>query len=324
MILTKIIKIKVNNKNIKYYKNKGYNIKYGEITEIDIDDVLKGSQKRIDVKCDICGKESNISIQKYYNNYNKYNIYTCLKCSRTHKNNRTNIERYGTETPMLIDTNPELYKKKQKLKIRIRKISRLLLKINGGKICYKCNNFKTLDRYTKSNRRTDGYINKCKDCTNERKREIYIENYDELLIKNRISRNRYVENNRAKVNKQQREYYHNTFKFTNKHQFIWRQILATAMRRLGKKKEDKTINLLGYSALELKEYIENNFLPQMNWDNYGTEWHIDHIIPVSIFDNDTDVSIVCALNNLQPLWATTREIDGIIYEGNLNKGSKFN
>jgi len=26
------------------------------------------------------------------------------------------------------------------------------------------------------------------------------------------------------------------------------------------------------------------------------------------------------LNNLQPLWSTTRKINGIIYQGNLNKG----
>lgn len=25
----------------------------------------------------------------------------------------------------------------------------------------------------------------------------------------------------------------------------------------------------------------------------------------------------------RPLWSTTREIDGIIYEGNLNKGKKY-
>lgn len=39
----------------------------------------------------------------------------------------------------------------------------------------------------------------------------------------------------------------------------------------------------------------------MNWDNYGTEWVVDHIKPVSKFDKDTDISIVCALSNLQPL-----------------------
>jgi hypothetical protein len=57
----------------------------------------------------------------------------------------------------------------------------------------------------------------------------------------------------------------------------------------------------------------------MTWDNYG-EWHIDHIKPVSSFDKDTPQSIVNALSNLQPLWATTREINGVVYEGNLNKG----
>jgi len=56
----------------------------------------------------------------------------------------------------------------------------------------------------------------------------------------------------------------------------------------------------------------------MSWDNYG-EWHIDHIKGVINFDSDTDVKIVCALDNLRPLWATTREVDGIVYEGNLNR-----
>lgn len=30
-----------------------------------------------------------------------------------------------------------------------------------------------------------------------------------------------------------------------------------------------------------------------------------------------------ALNNLQPLWATTRIINGNIYIGNINKGNKI-
>lgn len=60
----------------------------------------------------------------------------------------------------------------------------------------------------------------------------------------------------------------------------------------------------------------------MSWENYG-EWHIDHIKPVSLFDKTTTAKISCALTNLQPLWATTREIEGIIYEGNLNKGDSY-
>ena len=56
----------------------------------------------------------------------------------------------------------------------------------------------------------------------------------------------------------------------------------------------------------------------MTWSNHG-EWHVDHIKDVSSFSKDTHPSIVNALTNLQPLWATTREINGVIYEGNLNK-----
>ncbi len=76
--------------------------------------------------------------------------------------------------------------------------------------------------------------------------------------------------------------------------------------------------MLGYSALELKHHIEKQFTTGMTWKNYG-EWHIDHIKGVINFDSNTNVKIVCALDNLRPLWSTTREIDGVIYEGNLNR-----
>ena len=60
----------------------------------------------------------------------------------------------------------------------------------------------------------------------------------------------------------------------------------------------------------------------MTWENHG-EWHIDHIRPVSDFHPDTPISEVCALTNLQPLWATEREINGVMYEGNLNKNARL-
>ena len=94
--------------------------------------------------------------------------------------------------------------------------------------------------------------------------------------------------------------------------------MKNTLKRLGKSKEAKTIDLLGYSAIQLKQHLESLFTEGMSWDNYG-EWHIDHIKPVSLFDEDTPIHVVNDLSNLQPLWATTREINGIIYEGNLNK-----
>ena len=72
------------------------------------------------------------------------------------------------------------------------------------------------------------------------------------------------------------------------------------------------------SMIDLKNYIESLFTEGMSWDNYG-EWHIDHITQVISFDKETPSNIVNALSNLRPLWATTREINGVMYEGNLNR-----
>ena len=106
------------------------------------------------------------------------------------------------------------------------------------------------------------------------------------------------------------------------HVFAWRDVLKDSMKRFGKKKEGHTIDLLGYSALELKEHISSLFTNGMSWDNHG-EWHIDHIIPVTTFDPETPANVVNALSNLQPLWSTSRTINGVFHQGNLNKGIKL-
>ena len=67
------------------------------------------------------------------------------------------------------------------------------------------------------------------------------------------------------------------------------------------KKEGRTIDLLGYSAEELKLYIQSLFTEGMTWENYG-EWEIDHIKPVSKWEKTSLPSEVNALSNLQPLW----------------------
>lgn len=79
--------------------------------------------------------------------------------------------------------------------------------------------------------------------------------------------------------------------------------MINTIKRLGTSKEGKTNELLGYSALELKEHIEKQFTDGMSWDNWG-KWYIDHVKPVSKFDKSEKISIINSLDNLQPLWAT--------------------
>ncbi len=98
-----------------------------------------------------------------------------------------------------------------------------------------------------------------------------------------------------------KRYYEN-----NPHQALFRSILNATLKRVKQDKTDTTINMLGYSALQLKEHLESLFVEGMNWENHGNgenQWNVDHIKAVSKFDPETPMDIVNALSNLQPLWA---------------------
>jgi len=45
-------------------------------------------------------------------------------------------------------------------------------------------------------------------------------------------------------------------------------------------------SLIGCSTIQLAKHIESGFTKKMNWDNYGTHWHVDHILPCASFDHN--------------------------------------
>jgi len=96
MLITEKIKIKIINKNIEHFNNLGYNVKYGDIIEVLTNDLMPYCKRKIEIICDICGKEKNTSYQNYYIQHQKHNLDTCKKC-KTIKNKKTNLERYGVE-----------------------------------------------------------------------------------------------------------------------------------------------------------------------------------------------------------------------------------
>lgn len=71
---------------------------------------------------------------------------------------------------------------------------------------------------------------------------------------------------------------------------------------------------LGCSVKFLKDWLEDQFVDGMSWNNYG-EWHIDHKKPVSLFhlELESERLAVNHFTNLQPLWA----------EENIKKSNKF-
>jgi len=66
---------------------------------------------------------------------------------------------------------------------------------------------------------------------------------------------------------------------------------------------------LGCTDGEFKVHIENLFLPNMTWDNYGKQideqfpkWEIDHIIPLAIATTEEKLKELNHYTNLRPLW----------------------
>jgi hypothetical protein len=85
----------------------------------------------------------------------------------------------------------------------------------------------------------------------------------------------------------------------------------------GQKKGRNWESLVGYTCDDLYTHLEQQFDSHMTWDNYGSYWHIDHIIPKSHFNytntDDPGFRICWSLANLQPLEAIE----------NIRKGNKL-
>lgn len=196
------------------------------------------------------------------------------------------------------------------------------MEIVKEKKCSKCHVIKQPTEFHKNKHRKSGLKPQCKQCIKEyaennkekeatRKRLWYLENREKSIERSK---------NRQILKRNERNKYLNEYYKQKSYLYIWRGLVYRTLNNTIK--TQNTLEILGYSATELKHHLESLFTDCMSWNNYG-EWHIDHIKPLSSFELGTPPSIVNALSNLQPLWATTREINGIIYEGNLNKGNTY-
>ena len=74
----------------------------------------------------------------------------------------------------------------------------------------------------------------------------------------------------------------------------------------GAKATRRWFEISGIKPADLHAHLESQFDETMTWDNYGTVWEIDHIVPLSYFssldmDDDLKVRTAWSLRNLRPL-----------------------
>lgn len=132
------------------------------------------------------------------------------------------------------------------------------------------------------------------------KKEHYLKNFEKIKIKKEA----YKQKDPNRWKNYRRDYVLNRLKNDPiyKLRFSLRSRLRVAIG--GNYKSGSAVRDLGCSIEELKLYLESKFQPGMTWENHG-KWHIDHVIPLSMFDLTIRDQLLkaCHYSNLQPLWA---------------------
>ncbi len=171
---------------------------------------------------------------------------------------------------------------------------------DGLKICSDCKVAKSKENYYSNSRKWDSISNVCKSCVKERDK---LKDKDKEKIRRRAKYLKYKEKEieRDSLYKARRCKIDPGFKMLRN---IRRRHLQ-AVKAAGSNKTFRSTDLLGCTAEELKQHIENQFIVGMSWENHGSIWHIDHIYPLALVDwsNEEQVKQVCNYKNLQPLLA---------------------
>ena len=74
LILPQTVKVRTNGSNCKHFREKGYEFeKCGDIIEVNVLDLLKRSDIKVKIICDICGKKSEMRYNRFVD-YNEENL----------------------------------------------------------------------------------------------------------------------------------------------------------------------------------------------------------------------------------------------------------
>ena len=95
-------------------------------------------------------------------------------------------------------------------------------------------------------------------------------------------------------------------------------LIANSLANQGYKKTSKSATILGCSFDEFYNHIEQQFTVGMSWDN-RSEWHIDHIIPISFARSEQELILLNHYSNLRPFWGNRNQAKaGILTSDSIN------
>ena len=216
------------------------------------------------------------------------------------------------------------------------------------KTCTKCNQSKNTEDFSRDKNRPDGLYPQCRICKSGADKQYYTQNKKKIInsVKSYYENNKdlkkeYYEENKEKISEYNKEYkklkkdkikeYNRLYKqqYREKRNQLRldrkksdpiyklcdniRSRIAKCIKKNGYTKNAHLSTIIGCSFEDLKIHIESKFKDEMRWDNHGTYWHLDHIIPLDQAKTEEDVYRLNHYTNLQPLKI----------EDNLQKSNKF-
>ena len=205
------------------------------------------------------------------------------------------------------------------------------------KYCKNCDTTKPATEFSKNKLTKDGLQTQCKCCAKqyridnaEQKKQVkkkyYIDNIEHI----KQAKKKYYIDNAEQLKQAQKKYYIDNAEqkkqYNSKYQRNRRKTdplfkLASNIGRLIRgslsilnfKKTSRTAEILGCDFDFFRDYLEAQFAYGMTWENQGSVWHLDHIIPISSALTEERLIELNHFSNFQPLFA----------EDNMEKSNKL-
>lgn len=181
------------------------------------------------------------------------------------------------------------------------------------KKCNGCKKVKPVSDFGKEKRALNGYKPRCKDCSNN----YYNSKYKDIKENKSKTAKVWYQENKVQIIEKRMEYYHkNKKKIINRNKLYIRRrkienpylrtlsSFRTLVKKMLNNPEYSTFKYLGYSFEDLIKTLGK--VPER------TD-HIDHKIPISWFEQGTELKLIFSLQNLQILTSTE----------NISKGNRF-